>query len=140
MKKILFIVLCLFLCPRGYSQSLKFNDLLNLYQKQNVKKFLIDNGFSPIERDADHIMYNKNTKTNIAERVLCNKKAISYTTPNPAFIQVIMKQLPKQFKLISKSTAETGTFLQFKRGRLTVTINLTQMPAAFNSISISKTK
>lgn len=138
MKRTIIVVAILLLCHNGFSQSLNFKDMLDLYSKQDIKTFLTFRSFFPVEKDANHVMYIKNLGTKTTERIVCNERVISYTTPNIGYVQAIMNQLPKQFTLVSKNVQDMDTFLRFQSNELMVMIDITKTPAAFSSISISK--
>ena len=109
-----------------------------MYHNQNAKSFLIPKQFSVATHGPGHVMYLKSDEAKNVERVVCNVKAISYTTTNMKYIQAIMKQIPKQYKLISKDPVGTDLLYQYGNSKLSITVDVTQKPGMFSSISLGK--
>ncbi len=128
MKKALFTIACFLFCLNANCQNLTFYELIHLYNRTDIPKYLNSKSFvitqyhstqgEPID------FYVINGGTDKEEKINVSDRGVYYTTRNVAYVNSLVKQIKNKYHKISGFDEPNYKLYQFGDPYLLITVNV----------------
>jgi hypothetical protein len=140
MKKVIALITCLVFFLNVHGQSITATYFANIFKDDNLKGSLTSRSFKQIAASTSDKggfeSYIKNGGTPSEEKIFKTGTSVSYLTRNRGYIDKLIAQFTKGFKLARQDDEGETVFYQFTHGTTNVTVNRAKSAGAYSSMMV----
>jgi hypothetical protein len=136
MKLTLITFVALLFSAKAYCQTLTFEEIIHLHDRQDIKQYLKSKSFLLLSAEENSFDYIINGRTDNEETInIFRNKAIGYSTRNISYAEELLKQIKNKYHKISGFDEPKYKLYQFGDPNMVITVNIEKGKSS-NSIAI----